>query len=129
MSADSQEIMTLNQRLLESIIRGDWKTYESLCDDSISCFEAEARGELVVGMPFHKYYFDLGGATVPKNVSMCGAHVRMLGTDGAVICYVRLTQTLDAAGHPQTARCEETRVWQKINGQWKHVHFHRSTNS
>jgi calcium/calmodulin-dependent protein kinase (CaM kinase) II len=46
--------------------------------------------------------------------------------DSAVLSYIRLTQTLDSAGAPQTGRMEETRVWQKINGEWKHVHFHRS---
>lgn len=125
----SDEIIALNQKLLDSIVRGDWKTYEALCDSSITCFEAEARGELVSGMAFHKFYFDLGGSPTKKVVSMCSPNVRMLGSDGAVVCYVRLTQSTDAAGNPQTSRVEETRVWQKISGQWKHVHFHRSTNS
>lgn len=43
--------------------------------------------------------------------------------------YLRLTQSLDASGVPQTSRCEETRVWQKQGEQWKHVHFHRSANA
>jgi calcium/calmodulin-dependent protein kinase (CaM kinase) II len=125
----SQEIIALNQKLLESIVRGDWAAYAAMCDDSITCFEAEARGELVAGMPFHKFYFELGGAPAKKQVTMCSPHVRLLGSEGAVICYVRLTQYIDAAGSPQTSRIEETRVWQKIGGQWKHVHFHRSANS
>jgi ketosteroid isomerase-like protein len=124
-----QEIIALNQKLLDSIIRGDWKTYESLCHSDITCFEAEARGELVSGLPFHKYYFDLGGSPAKKLASMCGTKVRMMGADAALVCYVRLTQSLDAAGHPQTSRFEETRVWQKIDGAWKHVHFHRSANA
>jgi calcium/calmodulin-dependent protein kinase (CaM kinase) II len=39
---------------------------------------------------------------------------------------MRMTQKLDDAGRPITALCEETRVWQRIDGAWKHVHFHRS---
>ena len=128
MTDSSQQIISLNQQLLESIVRGDWKAYETLCDPSITCFEAEARGELVSGMPFHKFYFDLAGSPAKKLVTMCSPHVRMLGTEAAVICYVRLTQSLDAAGNPQTSRIEETRVWQKLDGKWKHVHFHRSAN-
>jgi hypothetical protein len=124
----SQDILALNQKLLDSIVSADWKTYESLCDSSITCFEAEARGQLAIGMPFHKYYFDLGAPAAKKLVTMASPHVRMLGSDAAVICYVRLTQGLDASGAPQTSRFEETRVWQKIGGQWKHVHFHRSQN-
>lgn len=127
----TDELLALNQKLLESIVSGDWKTYESLCDSSITCFEPEARGQLATGMPFHKYYFDLPGLPQKpaKNVTMSQPHVRLLGSDAAVICYVRLTQSLDASGAPQTGRMEETRVWQRIGGQWKHVHFHRSGNA
>jgi Calcium/calmodulin dependent protein kinase II association domain len=122
------ELLALNQKLLEAIVGGDWKTYETLCDPSITCFEPEARGQVVAGMAFHKYYFDLPGSPQKpaKNVSMAQPHVRLLGGEGAVLSYVRLTQSLDASGAPQTGRTEETRVWQKIGGAWKHVHFHRS---
>ena len=131
MPADpSQELLDLNQKLLVSIVSGDWKTYESLCDASITCFEPEARGQLAIGMPFHKFYFDLATSSQKpaKNVTMSQPHVRLMG-DSAVICYVRLTQSLDASGAPQTGRVEETRVWQKNGGAWKHVHFHRSGNA
>ena len=127
----AQQLLDLNQQLLASIVGGDWKAYALLCDDSITCFEPEARGQLAVGMAFHKYYFDLPGSPQKpaKNVTMSQPHVRLLGDDAAVLSYVRLTQSLDAAGAPQTSRVEETRVWQKIGGQWKHVHFHRSGNA
>jgi hypothetical protein len=63
---------------------------------------------------------------------MSQPHVRLLGDAqqpaAAVISYVRLTQSLDAAGNPQTSRFEETRIWQRMEGAWKHVHFHRSAN-
>jgi calcium/calmodulin-dependent protein kinase (CaM kinase) II len=127
----AEQLLELNQKLLVAIVSGDWKTYESLCDGSITCFEPEARGQVVVGMPFHKYYFDLP-ATPQKparNVTMSQPHVRLMGEAAAVLSYVRLTQSLGADGAPQTSRVEETRVWQKIDGQWKHVHFHRSGNA
>jgi calcium/calmodulin-dependent protein kinase (CaM kinase) II len=57
---------------------------------------------------------------------MSSPHVRLLGADAAVVSYIRLNQKLNAAGEPVTAHVEETRVWQKIGGSWKHVHFHRS---
>jgi ketosteroid isomerase-like protein len=127
----SQQLLDVNQKLLVAIVGGDWKTYESLCDPSITCFEPEARGQLAVGMAFHKYYFDLPGAPQkpPKNVTMSQPHLRLLGESAAVLSYVRLTQSLDAGGQPQTGRMEETRVWQRIDGHWKHVHFHRSGNA
>jgi ketosteroid isomerase-like protein len=130
MSDLAQQLLDLNQKLLVSIVGGDWKTYESLCDPSITCFEPEARGQIASGMAFHKYYFELPGSPQKpaKNVMMAQPHVRLLGESGAVLSYVRLTQSLDADGAPQTSRVEETRVWQKIDGHWKHVHFHRSGN-
>jgi dihydrofolate reductase/ketosteroid isomerase-like protein len=127
----SQQLLDLNQQLLVAIVNGDWKTYVALCDESITCFEPEARGQLVAGMPFHKYYFDLPAAPQKpsKQVTMSQPHVRLMGDQAAVVSYVRLTQSLDGGGAPQTGRMEETRVWQKIGGQWKHVHFHRSPGS
>ena len=56
----SEELLALTRRLLNSIMKGDWDTYAELCDPSLTAFEPEATGQLVVGLPFHKYYFDLG---------------------------------------------------------------------
>ncbi|MFO0871357.1 MAG: DUF4440 domain-containing protein [Pirellulales bacterium] len=123
------ELLAVNQQLLESIVNQDWATYAELCDASLTCFEPETRGQVVEGLPFHQYYFDLPAGKNRRNVTMSGVHVRLLGPEAAVLSYVRLTQFLDAAGVPQTSRVEETRVWQKIDGRWKHVHFHRSSMS
>ena len=119
------EILELNRQLLESIATGDWKTYAALCDPTLTCFEPEARGHLVEGMDFHRFYFDLGPSKGPRTTSMASPHVRVMG-DAAVISYIRLVQRLDGGGSPTTAAIEETRVWQLQNGQWRHVHFHRS---
>lgn len=124
-----QELVDLTQQLLESIAAGDWDTYERLCDPSLSAFEPESSGQLVEGLLFHKYFFDLGRAGTPHNTTMCAPHVRMLGSDSAVVSYVRLSQTLDPNGNPVIQRYEETRVWQQVEGEWKHVHFHRSVSA
>lgn len=123
------ELLAISQRLLESILVGDWETYAALCDPSITAFEPEARGELVQGLDFHGFYFDQGGVSGPHNTTMAAPHVRMLGDDVAVVCCVRLTQRMDADGKATTSKCEETRVWQRTSAGWKHVHFHRSTNN
>jgi len=126
--ATADHLLALTRKLLESIVAGDWKTYTSLVAYDITCFEPEARGHLVEGLPFHEFYFKLGGtkpAVVPT-ITLASPHVRLLGEDAAVVSYMRMTQKLDEAGRPITALCEETRVWQRIDGAWKHVHFHRS---
>jgi calcium/calmodulin-dependent protein kinase (CaM kinase) II len=127
-SATHKELLQLNQRLLDCIMVGDWETYATLCDPTISAFEAEACGELVEGLDFHGFYFDPGGTKGPHNTTMTRPHVRMLGEDAAVVAYVRLTQRMDEDGKPVTSRCEETRVWERQNGTWRHVHFHRSNS-
>lgn len=121
------ELLELSQKLLHSIDTGDWATYVSLCDASITCFEPEALGHLVTGLPFHKFYFDLPAtATKPaKQSSIASPHVRLIG-ETAVVTYVRLVQKLDGGGSPLSTAAMETRIWQKTSGGWKHVHFHRT---
>jgi calcium/calmodulin-dependent protein kinase (CaM kinase) II len=126
--AADAEILGLTHRLLKSIADCDWEAYTALCDPSLACFEPEARGQLVEGLAFHRFYFNLDRGSRPVHTTICAPHVRMLGEDAAVVSYVRLTQSLDANDAPRTSRVEETRVWQRQNGAWRHVHFHRSTS-
>jgi calcium/calmodulin-dependent protein kinase (CaM kinase) II len=121
-----QELLRLNQQLLDSIAHSDWKQYQELCDPTLTCFEPEAMGQLVEGMEFHHFYFQLRTTPPPHNTTMTSPHVRVMG-DVAIISYVRLNQRVLPDGSPVTRAFEETRVWQKQNGAWKHVHFHRST--
>src|SRR3972149_3721113 len=113
--ATIDELLQLSQQLLDSIAEVDWKTYESLCDPSLTCFEPEARSHLVEGMNFHRFYFDLGTAHSPRATTMVAPRVRLMG-DTAVVTYVRLVQQTNESGRPNTARFEETRVWQRRNG-------------
>ncbi len=119
------ELLEVSLKLLKAIDAGDWKTYASLCDEDITCFEPEANGHLVAGLPFHKYYFDLPGNGTPKLSSAASPNIRVIG-DVGIVCYARLVQKLDASGAPVTATADETRIWQKVGGVWKHIHFHRS---
>ena len=126
----ADHLLALTRKLLESIVAGDWKTYTSLVAYDITCFEPESRGQLVEGLPFHEFYFKLGaGGSKPADtptITLAAPNVRLLGEDAAVVADMRMVQKLDDAGRPITALCEETRVWQRIDGAWKHVHFHRS---
>jgi calcium/calmodulin-dependent protein kinase (CaM kinase) II len=123
------EILSLNQTILESVLRGDWDTYAELCSEELSCFEAETNGILAEGLPFHRYYFELaaqqGSDLSLAQVSMARPHLRWLADDAVILSYTRLTQRLQN-GEPITSSCCETRVWQCLNGHWKQVHVHRS---
>jgi calcium/calmodulin-dependent protein kinase (CaM kinase) II len=121
------ELLQLTRALLDSIAQGDWPTYERLCDPTLSAFEPEACGHLVEGLAFHKYYFDLPRSQDRSvQTTLTAPHVRQLGPDVAIVCYSRLVQHATGSGPAQIACSQETRVWQRQNGQWRHVHFHRT---
>lgn len=122
-----RELLDLSRQLLDCISRADWETYQKLCDPSLTCFEPESGSHQVEGLEFHRFYFDLGSRKSQSTI--CSPRVRMLGEDAAVVSYTRLVQSLDASGSPRTAAFEETRVWRREAGSWRHVHFHRSANS
>ena len=60
-----------------------------------------------------------------SNDAMRMPHVRLMG-DTAVIVYQRLVQRVGADGTPVTSANVETRVWQRKESKWRHVHFHRT---
>ena len=122
---EATELLQLTQRLLDSITTGDWATYQELCDPSLTAFEPEAPGPRVEGLAFHRFYFDLGGIRGRHQTTLCAPRVRLLG-DVAVVAYVRLIQRLGPEGTAVTVASAETRVWQRREGRWRHVHFHRS---
>jgi hypothetical protein len=122
---ETEELLTLTRRLLDSIAERDWATYQELCDPSLTCIEPESLGCLVEGLAFHNFYFRLGGGRRDHSTGISNPHVRVIG-DAAIVSYVRLNQRVDGDGKPVTFGFAETRVWQRRDGRWRHVHFHRS---
>jgi calcium/calmodulin-dependent protein kinase (CaM kinase) II len=132
-AAVEAELLDLSRQLLDAVASGDLPAYRRLVADDLTCFEPEARGQLVEGLAFHEFYFRLPSDPAkparPVTNTLASPVVRLLSETVAVVAAMRLTQTLDDAGRPVTKPCEETRIWQKIDGRWKHVHFHRSPPS
>jgi calcium/calmodulin-dependent protein kinase (CaM kinase) II len=130
MPTPAEDVLALTRRLLDAVAAADWKTYKDLVADDITCFEPEAKGQLVEGLPFHKFYFDLAAAkssgAAHVTTTLASPVVKMVGDSVAVVAYVRLVQKLDASGSPIVSSGEETRVWVRTPNGWKHVHFHRS---
>ncbi len=122
------EILQVNARLLECIDRADWNTYQEMCDPSLTAIEPESLGQVVEGLEFHRFYFfNRGAGKGNGNNTICSPRVRLMG-DVAVLTYTRLAQRLAPEGHPVTYDSEETRIWQRRDGSWKLVHFHRSSS-
>ncbi|MFP6765044.1 MAG: DUF4440 domain-containing protein [Planctomycetaceae bacterium] len=128
MSDIESELLALSQQLLDAIDQQDWETYTQLCDRSLTAFEPEAVGNLVEGLAFHQFYFEMESTVREKQSTVSSPGVRLLG-DCAVVTYVRVVQWIDADGSPLSAAFEETRVWQRGSQGWRHVHFHRSVPS
>ncbi|XP_013779511.1 calcium/calmodulin-dependent protein kinase type II alpha chain isoform X10 [Limulus polyphemus] len=126
--ARKSEIIKITEQLIEAISSGDFQSYTKYCDPHLTSFEPEALGNLVEGMDFHKFYFDnvLGKNSKLVNTTILNPVVHLLGEDAACIAYIRLTQYMDKSGIAHTRQSEETRVWQKKDGKWQNVHFHRS---
>jgi hypothetical protein len=124
-------VIETNQRLLNAVVSGDYATYSSMCSEDMSCFEAETEGHLVVGLAFHKVFFDLESPEPPSTtvVTMSSPHVRFLDDNfqTAICAYTRFNQKVQS-GHCAISKCCETRVW-KLNtdtGAYQCVHVHRS---
>lgn len=125
---DAGIIVEITRKLLNSIAQKDWTTYNNLCDPNLTCFEPEGKSSLIVGLDFHKYYFE-NLSSNNAQTTIANPVVRFLGDkqEVAVIAYNRIVQSgKDKELHMSYA--EETRVWEKKNGRWTHVHFHRSKN-
>lgn len=55
-----EEIIKITESLIDVINRGDYERYTQICDPALTAFEPESLGNIVIGMPFHKFYFDNG---------------------------------------------------------------------
>ena len=123
--AIERELLELSQQLLDSIDRQDWETYARLCASSLSAYEPEGLGHLIEGMSFHHFYFQLEGSGRPKQSTISSPQVRLMD-DVAIVTYVRLIQRVQPDGSAPSSAFEETRIWECQDGEWQHVHFHRS---
>jgi len=130
--ARKTDIIRVTEQILDAINSGDFEGYTKLCDPNITAFEPEALGNLVEGIEFHRFYFDNFSAlskSKSASVTILNPQVHLLGDDAASIGYIKVTQTLDKQGIPTTSQSEETRIWQRRDGRWVNVHFHRSNST
>ncbi|XP_003383392.1 PREDICTED: calcium/calmodulin-dependent protein kinase type II delta chain-like [Amphimedon queenslandica] len=126
-SPEEKEIIDITQLLLNSIGQKDFADYSKRCSEGMTSFEPEACSQMVTGLDFHKFYFDNMKANTPTQNNILKPKVHMLSEGVACIAYTRLTQSIDNQGTPYSQVSNETRVWKKLNDEWKCVHFHRSS--
>lgn len=129
----AQEINQVTNNLLRAIATNNFALYQQLCDPKMTCFEPESCGNLVEGLDFHRFYFDVANSRAEnqlsvKSMTILRPAVHVHNNDLATIAYVCLLQTLNSYDSPMTIQTEETRIWQRKYQKWQCVHTHRSSN-
>lgn len=120
-------VLQANRMLINSITTRNWTVYKELVSKTMTCFEPEAEGVLVEGLEFHRFFFDipLAKTTPAPNTTLLNEKCKMLGQSAALVTYVRVVQSM-VNGAPQIKKSVESRVWQKVDGKWVNIHFHRT---
>lgn len=131
MNLKEEFFIELTKKLLFYIDNQDWEGYLSLTDENLSCIESETSNKIVLGLDFHKFFFqknDLSSKTTFTSL-ICDPHVKIFA-DSALITYIRKLAIHDGlADKPRTLEIAETRIWRLQEcDSWKMVHFHKSTN-
>ncbi|KAI0990467.1 hypothetical protein GJ496_004796, partial [Pomphorhynchus laevis] len=96
----AQEINQATSELLKAIAVNNFSTYQQLCDPKMTCFEPESCGNLVEGLEFHRFYFDVvtsnsSDQTITRSMTILRPTIHVHSDDLATIAYVCLLQTLD----------------------------------
>ncbi|KAL5264196.1 hypothetical protein ACHWQZ_G005323 [Mnemiopsis leidyi] len=122
-----KEVLSKVHSLLYYICVGDLDAYQEMVLPTMTCFEPETKGQLIEGTQFHQFMFESSKRDRPKvNCTMISPHVQLLGTDAAVVSYIRLVQCTNSANVTTTERWSETRVLHRVSDTWKLAHCHRS---
>lgn len=121
-----RELLRLTDRLLGAIATGDAATYVSLCAPELSCYE-DVCPYRIDGVDFHLHLVERAAGArdgQPARWDFLTPRVQVYG-DAAVVTYTRL-MTYHAEEGTRWETFNETRVFARIAGEWKMVHFHRS---
>ena len=129
----SDTIIKLTQELNQVILDSNYDRYWELTSSNITSFEPEGDGHLLIGLPFHEFYFKQLDSLKEKskiktNLSILSPHVKLLADNKvAIIAYIKLIQFFDGNSCSfKSMSWEETRVWNLEGDKWMQVHFHRS---
>jgi calcium/calmodulin-dependent protein kinase (CaM kinase) II len=128
LNSTERELLEITHRMLAAIHAGDIETYRSLSAPDLSCYETDVAPFRIDVLEFH---LDLMTAMRERGVyntltrfDVLTPRVQVYGDTG-IVTYTRLMTYCTESG-PTWRAFNETRVFSKIEGQWKMVHFHRS---
>lgn len=119
-----EELKQILMKLLHGIRTGDVDTYKELVSKSLSCFEPETQGHNVDGLAFHLFFMEHSKIKDPYHLEIVNPIIRVYGDTGYT-AYTLIQNKLKDGNYVIT-QVNETRIFNKENGKWKMVHFHRS---
>ena len=121
---EEREIYQITLDLLHAIRRGQVDIYKELSSTSLTCIEPESSGNVIEGLDFHLFFLNNTKKISNYHIELINPIIRVYG-DTAYISYTLISnQKIDDEFKLKTIF--ETRIYNKEEGKWKMVHFHRS---
>lgn len=123
---EEQGVLDAVQKLLDAVSHCDTGAYSQLVAEDVSAFEFDVSPYRIDGIDFHLNLMKEKGKRLrPTQVSILTPRVQRFGNI-AIASYTRLNTVWDEDGEPEFDNCNETRVFERREGTWVMVHFHRS---
>lgn len=122
-----RELLDITWRMLEAIGTGDAAAYAALSSPELSCFE-DVCAYRIDGLEFHLALIRQMAQNPdaqPTRFDILAPRVQVYGDHTGIVTYTRL-MTYDENGRPKWRTFNETRVFIRMEGNWKMTHFHRS---
>ena len=126
MNAEEQSVMDAVERLVSVVARCDADAYRKLVADDVSSFEFDIAPYRIDTLEFHLHLLKQSAQlpTPAPRIDILTPRVRVLGN--VAIASYTLLKTVQADGKSVFRSCNESRVFEKREGTWVMVHFHRS---
>lgn len=124
-----RELLETAWKMLDAIHTGDAITYGKLCAPDLTCYE-DVCPFRIDGVEFHLTMIRLmaqNSDLKPTRFDLLTPNVQVY-SDTGIVTYTRL-MTYNINGSPRWTTFNETRVFVKLEGEWKMAHFHRSPTS
>lgn len=126
MRADEQSVIDTVQTLLNVISTGNVEAYARMVADDVSCFEHDAPPYRIDGVEFHLNMMkERKGRSRVTRIDVLAPRVQRFGNI-AIATYTVLKTVLDDDDDLSFDTANETRVFERREGDWIMVHFHRS---
>lgn len=125
MSDAAQEVLTITEEMLRAMFTGDPEVHRRYCAEDMSSVEWYIAPYRIDGVDFHLQLIEARGNGDPSRLDMLTPHVQIYG-ETAIVTYTLLKTIAVNDGPPKFSTINETRVFVKLEGEWKMVHLHKS---